>query len=496
MMNSKQIRCVSGKGLGLNSRTLFKVFSFAAWLGLAGTGFGQNTMTSLTEELDRAGFGFYNLSVFGGYITSNVPQYSASGAISSYGFHSWNSGVQASLGWRAKRSERLHFDARFSPSYYYQTSSSGFQSSRFMPNNNAQLSWSQIFGNKWTVNAGLNVAVSDYNQLLLLSDPNQILTGLPGTPGQFANAVLTGTGTNGSLNAAANGPAAIVAGQQNLLYGNRILTGAGSAAVSYAVSPRLRITGAFSAARMQHLDDNSSPQTAYLLQQSTSLAATLSATYALSERTNINGSVSYSRSLSSLYSTPSMNVMVGFSRKISEHFFGRAAGGVGYLLPASNGPQTTFSRTQWQASAGLGYRLLRHSFVGNVSRTVSDNFGLGASSTMLAHGGWTWSPLGSDWAFTAGAAEQLLSDTQFGRQGYRIMGGATHTVGHRVFMSLSYGYGSGNSLLLGTGNIIYTPHTSTSHSVRLNVGFRPHLGSAGSAAPVPGEGGFGGIGQP
>lgn len=474
------------------TRTLFELFTLTAAVILSGiSASAQNTMTTAVEEAERAGFGFYSLSVFGGYTNSSAPTVDSTGTlIPNYGFHSVNAGLSASLGWRAKTSEHLHFDIRYSPAYYYQNSSTGFHSSRFTPNQNLNLGWSQTFNTRWSVGANLMVAYADYNQLLLLTDPNQIYTSIPGTAGEYASAALTGTGTNTALNSAA-GAASVVAGQQNLLYGNRILTGAAGATVGYEITSRLHLSAGFSGSRMQHLNDTTQPQTGYLLQQSTSVSGTLGLNYQLSERANLSGSLSYSRAISSLYTTPSINFMFGGGYRLTQHFFVRGAGGMGYLLPGGSGPTSTpFTRTQWQASAGLGYRLQHQSFIASAYRTVSDNFGLGASANLVASAAWSWSRLGSSWGITAGAADTHLSGTSYGNRGYRVMGGVTHTIKNRAFMSLSYAYGAGNSLLLPTGGaVLNSPYSSHSQIVRLTIGMRPHLGSPNAITPSPGQGG-------
>ncbi|MBV8847299.1 MAG: hypothetical protein JO307_31200 [Bryobacterales bacterium] len=494
-MSFKDMRRGSGRFKGPKTRTFFKLFTLTAGICVVSAS-AQNTMTSAVNELQRAGFGFYNLSVFGGYTNSTFPTVDSTGTINpNFAFHTLMTGVTASIGWRAKKSEHLHFDVRYTPSYYYQASSTGLHTSRFTPNQNLTLGWNQTFKTRWSMGANLVVVYSDYNQLLLLSDPNQIYAGIPGTPGEYATAVLSGSGTNAGLNAAA-GASSVVAGQQNLLYGNRILSGAASFSLGYEVSPRLHLTGGFSGSRMQHLADNTAPQTPYLLQQSSTVSATLGLNYLLSERANLTGNMSYSRAISSLYSVPSMNIMIGAGYRLTEHLFVHGAGGAGYLLPITQGGVSTpFSRTQWQASAGLGYRILRQSFMGTVARTVSDNFGLNGSATLLASAGWGWSPLGSSWGITAGAAEVRLSGTNYGNQGYRVMAGLTRTVKSHIFMNLSYGYGAGNSLLplAGTGlaatGLAGTRYSSQSHSVRLTIGIRPYLGSPIGIGASPAEGG-------
>jgi hypothetical protein len=454
---------------------------------------GQSTMASMAKELDRAGFGFYDMSVFGGYTNSTTPTYDSTGGIVDHGFHSVMTGVSASLGWRARKSEKLHFWIRYAPSYYYQDSSTGFHASRFRGNQNLNLSWGTALSPKWSINTSLSATGGDYNQLLLLSDPYQILTGVPGTATAFTGAILNGNGGDPNLNAAATDPNAIIAGQQQQLYGNTYFSAAVGVSVGYQLNPRLGFSFSATGSRMQHLSDPSGAQVAYALQQSTSIGASVGAHYLLTPRTNISGSVNYNRALSSLYTTPSVNLMIGVGHTLTEHLIVHAAAGVGYIIPAAQTsvtgvPTAAFQRTQWQGSAGLGYRLLRHSFAGNVERDVADSFGLGGTSTVRASGGWTFHPLSSPWGFTAGGARVLIHNVGIGRDGYRVMAGVNRRIGERGFASLSYGFGQGHSdYLFAGGALVASPFRNTGHSVRLSLGWRPYLGAPDVRTPLPGE---------
>jgi hypothetical protein len=455
---------------------------------------GQSTMASMAKELDRAGFGFYDVSVFGGYTNSTTPSLTSVGTIlPDHNFYSVMTGVSAGFGWRARKSDTLHFSIRYTPSYYYQDSSTGFHASRFRPNQNLNLSWGKSLSPRWTINMSLSASGGDYNQLLLLSDPSQILTGVPGTSGEFAGAILNGNGGNTDLNAAASGANAIIAGQQQQLYGNTFFSAAAGVGASYQLSPRAGFSFGVTGSRMQHLPDSSGAQVAYVLQQSTSLGASFGANYLLTPRTNIYGSVSYARALSSLYTTPSVNLMIGVGHTVTEHFFVQGAAGVGYIIPAGQAsaagiPTPTFQRTQWQGMAGLGYRLLRHSFYGNVERVVADSFGLGGTSNVHASGGWTFHPLSSPWSITAGGARQVINNTGIGRDGYRVMAGVNRRIGERAFMNLSYGFGEGYSnYLYAGGAVVNWPFRNTGHSVRLSLGWRPYLGAPDTRRTLPGE---------
>jgi hypothetical protein len=466
-----------------------KVYSVLVLALVPAVAAAQSTMASAAKELERAGFGFYDLSVFGGYTNSSTPSVNSSGTlIPDYSFHSVMTGVSASLGWRARKSESLHLNIRYTPSYYYQDSSTGFHASNFRPSQSLNLSWGKTLATRWNLGASLSATAGDYNQLLLLSNPEQVLTGVPGTAGELAGAVLVGNGGNGNLNAAATDASALIAGQQQLLYGNTFFSASAGVTVGYLMNPRTSFSVGVSASRMEHLPDSSGAQVNYILQQSTSIGVSIGANHQLTPRTSINANISYNRSLSSLYTVPSASIMVGAGRTFTEHFFGHGAVGAGYLLPSSQGITSTgLQRTQWQASAGLGYRLLRQSFVGSVSRTVADAFGVGGTAMLQASAGWTFHPLTSSWALTAGAGRVELQGTQVARTGYRVSVGVNRRFRERAFVSLSYGYGYGSGqYLLAPGTYSSNSYHNTGQSVRLSIGWRPYLGAPDIRPPLPG----------
>ncbi|HEY7338254.1 MAG TPA: hypothetical protein VH639_25430 [Bryobacteraceae bacterium] len=433
-----------------------------------------STMSTMVQEAERAGFGFYDLSVFGTYSTARTPVFGPGGTLlPSFSFHTDAGGVMAQLGWRAPRSKKWRLSVQYTPAYYYQTSSTGFSASRFSPRQSANLTWGTPLSPRWNLNTSLAVNWGDYNQLILLANPAQILAGTPGTPAQFGAGLVA--------NANGSGPAqTILSGQQNLLYGGTLLTAAASVGVRYAATQRLSLTTSVNGSRMQHLGSNGGPQSSYLTQQGTFLGVNLGLSYQLSPRTGLFGSVTYSRSISSLFDTPTTSLNMGLSHSITPHWFASGSLGAGYIFPTGKGPTYVgFRRTGWQASFSTGYRLYRQSFVLSVSRTVSDNFGLGATGTLYTRGGWHWSPPASHWGLTAGFSELRLLGTPFANQGYIANAGVNHAFGGRLFSSLRYGYGQASGVI-GVANPIFAH--SHFQTIGLNFGFHPYFGKPDAGA--------------
>jgi hypothetical protein len=442
----------------------------------------QSTINRIGGDLNRAGFGLYDLSAFSSFSSSTRPVIDATTGVlnPNFNFQSLSGGVSTSLGWRSRKTKNFHLSAVYGASYYYQHASNGFSQSRFAPRNNFDLNWGRSIGTKWTVNWSLSGALGNYDQLLLLPTDAQGLAGTPGSAADFSSAILSGTGGNVDLIAAATGAYAFVGAQQNLLYGNRFLTLSTTASVGYAATPRLSIGFSAGTSRMQHLggDDGQGGNSVNLIPQTTGLYLGLSVGYALSPRTNFSLSGSYSLPISRLGGNRSAGLNADIGRTLTPHLFVRGGAGAGYILPHGSGASgTPLQRTGWQAEASVGYRLFRQSFVASVSRSVSDYFGLNASATIMAGGGWSWSPPGSSWSISAGAHDTRLQGSAYGRDGYNVNAGVNRRLGSRAHASLSYGYGafSAGGIIAGI-NPTGAPLKFNTHSVSLHIGFRPFPG--------------------
>ncbi len=434
------------------------------------------TLSEVTDELSHSGFAVYGFSVFGSYANTRGPTISSTNQfIPDYSYHTYATGVSTSIGWRTRSTSKFHFNVRFAPSYMYEISSSGFIGHSFTPGNSLTANWADKVGARWNISGSLSASLGNFNQLLLSPNAEQILTGTPGTSEEFGQTLLTGTSSNTELTTAASSVQSVVAGQENLLYGGFLLNATAAMSASYSATPRMNISVSVSGNRTQTLPDPFQPQTAYLLTQTTSVSGALTVGYRLSERTSSSVSVSYARPVSSLYTTPSASVNAGLNRRLTDHWFAGASLGAGYILPSHNGNNVQgFQRLGYQASFNTGYRLLRNSFRGGVSRTVSDNYGLGSSATLSASAGWSWSPLGGHWGVSAGASWVRLEGGSLANQGYSLNAGIRESFSRHVFASLSTGYAIASGLI-GPGGIVY-PRIQT-ESVQLSLGFRPYLGS-------------------
>jgi hypothetical protein len=435
------------------------------------------TLSEFTTELSRSGFGIYSFSVFGTYSDARGPSISSTGQlVPDYSYHTYATGVSTSIGWRTRTSSKFHFSIRFSPSYMYEISSTGFIGHSFTPGNSLTASWAAAATPRWNVSGSLSASLGNFNQLLLTPNADQILTGTPGTSEEFGQTLLTGTSGNSELTTAANSAQSVVEGQESLLYGGFLLNSTATMSASYASTARMHITVSVSGSRTQTLPDPFAPRSAYLLNQTTSLSGSLSVSYRLAERTNANLTVTYARPVSSLYTTSNVSLNAGLSRRLTTHWSASASLGTGYILSASGNANNVpgFQRLGYQASFSTGYRLARNSLRASVSRSVSDNYGLASSATLTASAGWGWMPPRGHWGLSAGASWVRLEGGYLANQGYSFNAAIREALGRRVFGSLGTGYAIASGVT-GPGGFVY-PRTQT-ETVQISLGFRPYLGS-------------------
>jgi hypothetical protein len=423
----------------------------------------QSGRPGTAGELDRAGFAIYDVSLFGGFSSTTGPGFdqATSSLLPDSTFNSYSGGISTSVGWRSRKALLSHFYVRYSPAYYYQSSSGGFLRSHFSPQHTLDLSWDKKLGSKWTAAFSLSGSLANFDQFLLLPTTAQGVSLLPGTATQ--------------LFGSAQGASALVTPQQSLYYGGRILSAAGQTSLGYAVSNRLNISLGLGASRMQHIANNQAVNSGpFLLQQSTYLTGNLSLSYQITPRTDFYATAGYNRTVSSLITIPSTSLMFGLGRTITQRLVVHGLIGAGYILPYHG---ASFQRTQWQASGGLSYRALRHTFFGFFNRSVANSFGVGAGATLDASGGWSWSPQRRSWGLNAGVQDTFLQGYTLGRNGYNTNVGLYRVLGRRGNVSLNYGYGSYSSAVttLGTAPSNIPLHYA-SHSVRISIGFSPYLG--------------------
>ena len=308
-------------------------------------------------------------------------------------------------------------------------------------NHSISFNGSRRFG-KWKFGFAADGNLSNLSEFLFSPTVFASVAAVPGTFSDLAAAVLTGTFTNAQFASLLTGAPIVQSPAQNLFFGERMFTSAVQTSLSYTPVPRLSVKFTASASRSQHLSDSQSgvQQNSYLIPMTTSAGADLSVSYSRSPRTQLGGSVSSTRVVSTIQDVYSTTAKGSLGRTMGRRWFLQLSGGVGMMTPVRN--RFVLSRApQPVVDASLGFRTLSHTFLGSYSRAVSDSYGLGAASTSSAGGSWRWGRPGRSWWIESSAGWQQLAGSAYGNSsGWRIEGGFGRSMGNRLALLTQYVY--------------------------------------------------------
>lgn len=455
----------------------------------------RDALTTAATDMRRAGFSV-GVSAFSGFTSSNINEVlgaTSSDPLATFPDRFLMAGVSFSLGWHKMATEHSSFNIAYSPTYFYQTNGVTSRSSTNLSplQGTFALDWQTTLGRKLTMALSGSVAAGSFAQLSFMPSGEQGLASLAGTSADLSSAFnaspIGGIGISQTITAL------------QPLYGDHSLSASGNLALTYALSPRLNITGVISVNRTQHLGDtNSSP---HLLNQTTAGSAMMTASYGLSPRTRLFGSVNYSRPISSILGAETVTAQLGLTRDLTEHLFARVSAGAG-TVTGTNGSVPARNQTiRAVASASVGYRVFRQTFVGSVSKSLSSFYAVGVPSTISASGAWTWSKPGSDWGAQAsvsrfwlqgGILNNSVPDSSASAQpgllgdgGYSAHVGLYRSLASQVRVSLSYVYSSASLLFPTATTPAGIPINSKLQALRLNLSWSPQLGMAGAANANP-----------
>src|SRR5947209_6349671 len=199
---------------------LFSALVFAMCVGA----FAQTPIDSLTPtRLGEAGFHINQISMFSSY--SNFRDNLAVTGSSPFDFsaHGYGAGIATGVGWSKTPTDLSTFSVSYAVNYNYQYQGSNLFNTGYLTQS-LEAGWTRKLGTKFTFAFTLAGSMGSFDQLILIPTSAQSLSALPGTAQDLAGAVALGQSSNPDLSAAANGASALVAPQQQLLYGGRILT--------------------------------------------------------------------------------------------------------------------------------------------------------------------------------------------------------------------------------------------------------------------------------
>ena len=213
-------------------------------------------------------------------------------------------------------------------------------------NHSLSFNASRHFG-RWKLGFSAAADLSNLSEFLFSPTVFASVAAVPGTFSDLAAAVLTGTFTNAQFASLLTGAPIVQSPARNLFFGERMFTSAAQTSLSYTPAPRLSVKLTASGSRSQHLSDNQGgvQQNSYLIPMTTSAGADLSVSYSRSPRTQLGGSVSSTRVVSTIQDVYSTTAKASLGRTMGRRWFLQLSGGVGYDDSGSEPPRVEYVTT-------------------------------------------------------------------------------------------------------------------------------------------------------
>ena len=270
-------------------------------------------------------------------------------------------------------------------------------------NGTLSLRHSRILGRKWMMDWFGSAQVMNFDEALY---GESTLTQIASTAITFDD--LTGAVLHGNSSDQANTTAYSSlhpSSVQDFLLGRRMANGDVTAKLTYAYSPRLSISALAGGMLARHLKDSSDPS-GFLYPQVDSIATGISATYALSRRTQIGVSANTVRNEVLNSGKLTSNEFSGsINRIISRRWFVQASLGLG------SESEVGFRHLDNRYSAGLGFKTFSHTALITCDRGLNDPYA--SALATLKHsrsltGTWHYARPGSPWSINS-AFSQLIA---------------------------------------------------------------------------------------
>jgi len=375
-------------------------------------------------------------------------------------------GGSVQVGW-AKSTERSNY------SFSYTSSLTGrLRYSQLNAWNHALgFTLSRAIAPRWTFAFSVRGDLSSQAQSLFEPTTLSSVASTQTTFDDLASALLASKFANPQLASILTSAPLVESPVRNLLYGQRMFTSGVQTSLSYSYSPRLSLSFQAGAGRSQHVSDDQAlgSSNSFLLPNTTTGSAGLGISYSLSPRTQIGGSVTSTRISSSAQDAYTTTTLATFGRALSRRWVVQLHGGAGVTNPVRQTSVQISTRPLPAGGGSLTFKTLEHTFLGSFDRTVSDSYGLGATSTSSAAFAWHWSRPGRRWWMESSLGWQLLQRNGLGdASGWRTTTGFGWTVGSHLALFTQYAY------LNYSGQSQTGPYGVDQSAVRVSAIWSPH----------------------
>jgi hypothetical protein len=344
-------------------------------------------------------------------------------------------GVSAFLGWEHHR-DRTNVSVTYSGSYGGMARYSELNAF----NHAVSLSASRQLTQRWTFS--VSAVGQDATVAQTLFQPATFATApqVPASFNDFAALFSVGQFSNAQIASTLTGAPILQSPVRTLLLGNRILSYAAQAGLTYAYSPRLTLQfSSFTASGQTQVGGQGNVATqAYAVPRSLGGQAGLGASYMLSPRTTLAVDVAENRIVNHYQRAWSSMANVSLGRKMGEHWVARIYGG-GTLSQLTENTAAAGRNKNVIGGAMLGLQTYRNTFTGSYDRSSWDSYGFAIGTENTAKGSWSWHPRASRWTLFADISQQQLRDNGFANlSGWTADGGLSVVLSNRTSASLQF----------------------------------------------------------
>jgi hypothetical protein len=417
--------------------------------------------------LPQAGPQILSISAYGAYYSHGLPETGSALQTNSANLPSdVGGGGSIVFGW-SKFTERTTFSLSYTPSYAAQVRYSSLDALNHAFSFNA----SRKLTPRWTL--GFSVAANYSSLEESLFAPTQLsnVAAVPSNFSQLSSALLSENFTgNQQLGVALTNSPLVESPIASLLYGQRIFTGSARSTLSYSFSPRLSVTFSGGGGRTQYLSQNrtSAAGTPALISNTTSGNAGVALTYSFSPVTQLGGTVTTNRVSSSLEDTYTTTSQATFGRTIGRQWVIQLHGGVGVTNLVGQTSYVVATKPLPAAGGSLAFKTTSHTILGSFDRTVSDPYGLGASTSSTGTATWRWRHPGSFWSLQSSFSwQQLQGNALASTSGWRATAAVNRAFGPHFDMLWQYTY------LNYSGGLQTSVYTLSESAVRVSILWTP-----------------------
>jgi hypothetical protein len=417
----------------------------------------------MTGQSSGGGLQIRNLSAYAVYYSRTLPnsgyQPGAASLPSDLG-----AGGSAQIGW-TKSNDRSAFSWNYTSTYTGRVRYSSWNSW----SHGMGFNFTRNLAPRWRFSSSVNGDLSTQESFLFASNAFSNVTSVPASFDDLAAALLSSKFSSVQLASAFNSAPAAQSSLRTLLYGTRMFTAGAQASFAYSWSPRLSLTFGGGGGRTQHVSDDRAAQSSYLLPDTTSGSGNFGISYSLSPVTQIGAAVTASRISSSLYDTQTVTSTASLGRTIARRWLVQIHGGVGaaHYLGRQANPRLK-AQPQPAFGGSLGYKTLSNTFLGSYDHSVSDSYGLGASTSSSSSAGWRWRRPNADWWLESGLGWEQVQGGGQDLSGWRTSAGLGRALGGNLVLLTQYAYLHYSSAFAGS------PGKLSQSAIRVSLAWSPH----------------------